>query len=135
LQPFGLFAILKINMKRILTIFLMFWLPLFMQSAWAMSTRMALAETENSIGPQVSLDAASEPVPCHGSVAKTDVQPSTHHHHCAHCLACAISMASASFDSAPKLYLSDSTQENTSNLTAQYLSIHLPAAIKPPISA
>ncbi len=127
-------------MKRILAIFLMLWLPLFMQSAWAMSTRMALADAENSIGLQANQDAASEPVHCHGSVAETspvqtDAQASTHHHHCAHCLACTIASASASFDTAPKFYLPDFTQEISASTLALYLSIHLPAEVEPPISA
>lgn len=122
-----------IFMKRILAIFLMLWLPLFMQSAWAMSTRMALAEAQNSVGLQANLDAASEPMPCHGSAAKTDTQSSVHQHHCTHCVACAIATASASFDNAPQLYLPDLTQEISTSAPALYLSVHLAPAIKPPI--
>lgn len=127
-------------MKRVMTIFLMLWLPLFMQSAWAMSTRMALQEAQASIGLQVNQDAASEPMPCHDSVAETsvaqtDAQPSTHHHHCTHCVACAIATASAGFDTAPQFHLPDLTQEISPGALALYLSIHLAPAIKPPIFA
>ncbi len=122
-------------MKRILTIFLMFWLPLFMQSAWAMNSRMALHEAQETVGLQASLDAASKPVDCHESATKADVHSSTHHHHCAHCLACTIATASASFDTAPKFYLTDFTQEISSSALALYLPIYLSAEVEPPISA
>lgn len=121
-------------MKRILAIFLMLWLPLFMQSAWAMSTRMLLQEAQTTIGLQASLDADSEPMPCHASTAEAGTHPGVHDSHCTHCLACAIATASASFDAAPQFHLPDLTQENISSISALYLSVYLPAVIKPPIS-
>ncbi len=122
-------------MKRILAIILMLWLPLFMQSAGAMSTRMALQDAQTNVGLQASPDAASEPMPCHGYLAKTNTQPGTHQHHCTHCLACAIATASASFDSAPQFHLPDLTQTISVSVSALYLSVHLAPAIKPPIFA
>ncbi len=129
---FNFVCYLSWYMKRILTIFLVLWLPLFMQSAWAMSTHMALQGTRTTIDLKVHQDVVSES--CHHYGEKTDTQQVTHRHHCAHCLACAISMASASFDGAPRLYLPEPAQENASSVSAQYFSVHLPAAIKPPIS-
>lgn len=127
-------------MKRFLTLLLMLWLPLFMQSAWAMSTRMTLENMQTDVGRQANQDEASGPAHCHGSVdktsvAQTDAQPSAHHHHCAHCMACTIATASASFDTAPKFYLPDFTQEISSSALALYLSIYLSAEVEPPISA
>ena len=127
-------------MKRRLAILLIFWLPLFMQSAWAMGTRMAVQDAQTSISLQANLDVASESMHCHGSVDKrsevqTDNQPSRHNHHCAHCLACVIVTSSASFNTVPQFHVPDLIQEISSSTPALYLSIHLPAAIKPPISA
>ncbi len=120
-------------MKRILMIFLMLYLPLFMQSAWTMSAHMALQNLKALAGLKISHDGVSDS--CHHAYEIQDVHEVAHPHHCARCLACVIATSSASFNTAPQFHVPDLMQEISSSRPALYLSIHLPAAIKPPISA
>jgi hypothetical protein len=111
-------------MRRILAVILMLWLPLIMQSAWAMSAHMALQEDAGHV---------QQTSPCHHAALKA--HPHQRDHHCAHCLACAIVSASASFNHVPSLQLLDSAKEKPSSAIALYFSLHLPTESKPPISA
>lgn len=118
-------------MKKFLCRFLMLWLPLFMQSAWAMSTHMALDAVAIET---IHIEISSPTDHCHPSKKiATHQKSSNHHQSCGHCVVCAMANASASFRYAFTFSSSYLSQTVPIFFSLDYLSTTLPHAYKPPI--
>lgn len=89
-------------MKKLISIFLMFWLPLFMSSAWAMDLQMKSGtqmQQESSVSmagmPCHDMQASMEPV----ETACTDCLDNTSDiHNCASCGLCTISLSATQIE-------------------------------------
>ena len=121
-------------MKKLICVFLMVWLPLFMGSAWAMNMQM---ELQNQL-PQVTTNssvATDMPMNCHMNMmnstsGKHSNQP---HQKCATCGICAVANASASFNTVPNFDLPVTHSSAPYLLQVAFTSQDLPPTIKPPI--
>ncbi len=114
------------SMKRIICLFLMLWLPLFMGSAWAMSMQMAL----ESQHVQTKHIAVKPSMSCHESSAKTHKNQSDK---CAVCGMCALVNGTANFTTAPILNLTASASPKPPFFYIAFISQDYPPNYKPPI--
>lgn len=88
---------------------------------------MLAEEAGVSMSQASNADNTSE-MPCHQHDGHAQ-------HHCNHCVACAVSNASASFDAMPKFVPTASAREVWPSAVVSYRSIYLPPLVKPPIFA
>jgi hypothetical protein len=110
-------------MKKLICLFLMLWLPLFMGSAWAMSMQMQL---ENQ---QVQMSQKSH-MSCH---EKSNKNQSTSSHKCAVCGMCALVNGTANFNTAPVLNFATSQFTAPQFFYVAFTSQEYPPSYKPPI--
>jgi hypothetical protein len=113
-------------MKKLICLFLMLWLPLFMGSAWAMSMRMQL---DNAGKTQVTKSSMS----CHEVSDKTDKNRSTNSNQCAVCGMCALVNGTANFNTAPVLNFATSQFTAPQFFYVAFTSQEYPPSYKPPI--
>ncbi|MGB7816032.1 MAG: DUF2946 family protein [Methylotenera sp.] len=112
-------------MKRLICLFLMLWLPLFMASAWAMNMQMQLDSTAH--------DVVIMHMSCHDDTNQAQGNQTHKTHQCFACGICALANASASFSTAPFFNLA--TKPSSAPLPANvvFSSQDYPPAYKPPI--
>ncbi len=120
-------------MKKVICLFLMLWLPLFMGSAWAMNMQMELQNQLQQVTQQSQTMAHSMititqmPASCHMSTAS---EPNKK---CPTCSMCVLANASASFDTAPNFHVLSTTSLTPPYSAVAFYSQDLPPTIKPPI--
>ena len=123
-------------MKKLICLFLMFWLPLFMGSAWAMNMQMELQNQLPQSSNMASHTQASADMPQHCHMANNkmpDKKTSQPHPKCAACGMCAIANASASFNTVPNFDLPKVSPHAPILFKVAFTSTDLPPNIKPPI--
>ena len=119
-------------MKKFICLFLMLWLPISANAAWAMSTQMQMNTT---------LDTPTETVmdmPCHDMAADNSDTNLNHEpgikHNCSACGACFTVLATGT---ALAVYFASAVLSSRAVLPAddQIVSQTYPPALKPPIAS
>jgi len=113
-------------MKKLICLFLMLWLPLFMASAWAMNMQMQLDSTAH--------DVVITHMSCHDDTNQAQGNQAHKTHQCLACGICALANASASFSTAPFLNLTAKLSSAPLPVNVVFSSQDYPPAYKPPIS-
>jgi hypothetical protein len=113
-------------MKKLICLFLMFWLPLFMGSAWAMNMQMQLENQQAQFSQKSHMS-------CHESVDKSKKNQSPSSQKCAVCGMCALVNGAANFNSAPVLNLASSQCSTPQFFYVAFTSQDYPPSYKPPI--
>jgi len=122
-------------MKRLICIFLMLWLPLFMGSASAMSMHMALENQSTDLG-LLAHSVAKVQGGCHDDaeiLPQTQSKSSNQKHQCFACGTCALANSSASFDTIPVFDILSQTSMTPQYFNVAFYSLGHPPVIKPPI--
>lgn len=125
-------------MKKLLALFMMCWLPLFMSSAWSMDLQMQsqmpqLQETMSAISDMVDMPCHMEMSEAQATDAACDNCPiSGDAHNCASCGLCMISLSATQIEhSAAPLNVTPSNAISLPDLA--FFSLDHPPALKPPI--
>lgn len=131
-------------MKKLIALFMLCWLPLFMSSAWAMDLQMRTPVSSHQ-DTSTAMHAHMADMPCHMEVDQIDdVQMNadchdchTHDHNTHKCATCGLCMVSLSAThTAPFLPDFSITPTNAISMPdAALISLNHPPAIKPPIQA
>ncbi len=112
-------------MKKTLCLILILWLPLFFQSAWAMSTHMLFDEAKLTT---VHIAKKEQAHHCHQNTSLPKA-----HQSCSHCIYCALANATASFDAVPQISHVNLSEALPIWSSISYQSVSLPNSYKPPI--
>lgn len=126
-------------MRKIITIWLVLWLPLFMATANAMSLEMEFAHSEHTqLHAQVNKHLHTSEnnfqvhARCHAVHEQGQLPDSQHHgsEHCATCCICALSSAIANL-TLPIVFIPSNIRPQLFDVA--FTSQDYPPAIKPPI--
>lgn len=116
------------SMKKLVCLLLMFWLPLSMATAQAMSTKMML-KNQTGFG-HTNISHSSES--CHDN-SNQDGGPESKSHKCSACSSCVLASTAANFNSLPAAFISLNKSAKHQAFQPKFVSIQLETLIKPPI--
>jgi hypothetical protein len=107
----------------------MLWLPLFMESAWAMNMQMQLENKQ----AQTTYVAEKTHMNCYENSDKSQQNQKTSSHQCAVCGMCALVNGTANFNTAPVINLASSQSSTPRFFYVAFTSQDYPPSYKPPI--
>ncbi len=117
------------NMKKLICLFLMLWLPLFTGAALAMSTQMQVADALQQVQKTM-------PMACHELPADTQHQPAKHgcNSHCLACGVCAFGCNTASFMMTSYVFSATAISPAPNPADLVFSFPFYPPAFRPPIA-